>query len=173
MADDTTFVDAPPHCVYAVLADPGRYGLFVVGTSQIRRFHPRWPRPGTRFHHLLGVKPIVLAGSTASLATDYLTYLVLDTGLGIFGATLTTFYLVATPEGTRLEVREEPWRGAVTCLWSKAVDPALELRNRLLLKRLSELAERQFQLERSVLPAEGSSHRGDATGQRPHPKSTT
>lgn len=165
MADDWILVDAPAQSIFSVLADPSQYEVFVVGNSQIRRFDPRWPQPGTRFHHLLGVKPLVVAGSSLSLATDYETYLVLETGMGILGATLTTFYLMETPDGTKLEVREEPWSGLVARFWSKAVDIALDRRNRLLLRRLKRLSEEQFTRERSVLPGPGSGEGGDPADQ--------
>ena len=48
----------PPEAVWDVLADPGGYGYWVVGSKLIRDAEPAWPAPGSKFHHTIGVGPL-------------------------------------------------------------------------------------------------------------------
>lgn len=155
MADDSALLDTPMSSVFSVLADPPRYERFVVGNARVRRFDPRWPEEGSEFAHSLGVRPLVMHDTTTSLATDHRSFLVLLTRMSFMGATITSFVLHPREGGTLMEIREEPIWGPVSWLWSKLVDEVLARRNRRLLVRMSDVAEEQFALERSVLLAGG------------------
>ena len=60
----------PPEAVWDVLADPGEYGYWVVGSKVIRDADPRWPEPGSRFHHTIGFGPFTLDDHTVALETE-------------------------------------------------------------------------------------------------------
>ena len=47
-----------------MLADPGEYGYWVVGSKVIRDADAAWPAPGSKFHHTIGVGPLKLSDHT-------------------------------------------------------------------------------------------------------------
>ena len=51
----------PPEAVWDVLAEPGSYGYWVVGSKAIRDADPDWPAPGSKFHHTIGFGPFTVA----------------------------------------------------------------------------------------------------------------
>jgi uncharacterized protein YndB with AHSA1/START domain len=56
-----------PEAIWGVLADPGVYDRWVVGSKLIRDADADWPAPGTRFHHTVGFGPITVSDDTESL----------------------------------------------------------------------------------------------------------
>ena len=60
MAYNEAFIDAAPEMVFAVLSDPGCYPRWVVGARKIRAADAGFPAKGSRFHHQVGVAPLVL-----------------------------------------------------------------------------------------------------------------
>src|SRR4051812_33672200 len=69
MARNDIVIDAPPSAVYETLLDPRCYPEWVAGAKQLRGADRSWPKPGSRFHHKVGVGPIALADNTKLLAT--------------------------------------------------------------------------------------------------------
>ena len=51
-----------PGDVWEVLADPGEYGYWVVGSKVIRDADANWPEPGSKFHHTIGFGPVQAVG---------------------------------------------------------------------------------------------------------------
>ena len=70
MSTTTRFMPVSPEDVWEVLADPGEYAYWVVGSKIVRDADPGWPEPGTRFHHTVGFGPLTLEDHTASLKAD-------------------------------------------------------------------------------------------------------
>jgi uncharacterized protein YndB with AHSA1/START domain len=50
----------PPDAVWETLARAGTYADWVVGAQAIRAVDPTWPEPGSRFHHRIGVGPLMV-----------------------------------------------------------------------------------------------------------------
>ena len=65
----------PPEAVWAVLATPGAYGYWVVGSKYIRDADAAFPAVGTKLHHTIGVGPLTLNDHTEVLAADAPHYL--------------------------------------------------------------------------------------------------
>ncbi len=57
----------PPETVWDVLASPGGYGYWVVGSKLIRDADPDWPAPDSKFHHTIGFGPFTVSDHTVSL----------------------------------------------------------------------------------------------------------
>ena len=63
-------ISAPRDAVASVLADPRTYDGVVVGSKRIRWFDARWPEPGTRFHHSIGLGLLHIRDDTRSWPTS-------------------------------------------------------------------------------------------------------
>lgn len=144
MARNRMTCKAPCERVFAVLEDPRPYAHFVVGTNTIRRFDPRWPEPGSAFHHSLGVVGLTLIRDrTVSVECDPPRRLALKAGMRPLAVNDTVFVLTPTGDGaTVVEIEETPVAGpACLPLVGPVVDRLLGLRNRLLLRRLCAVVE--------------------------------
>ncbi|MDQ4048846.1 MAG: SRPBCC family protein [Actinomycetota bacterium] len=64
MGRTTLTIDAPPARVFDVLSDPESYGVWVVGSKQVRDADADFPAPGSRFHHTVGFGPITVSDHT-------------------------------------------------------------------------------------------------------------
>lgn len=58
-------VNVPADAVWAVLADPWLYPVWVVGASRLRDVEDGWPAPGSRIHHSVGAWPLVINDTTS------------------------------------------------------------------------------------------------------------
>ncbi len=137
-----TVVDCPAAQVFALLADPSRYGDFVVGSRHIRDEDHGWPAPGSTFHHSLGWGVTLIRDETTVLESDPPTRLVLHTGMGPFGAARTEFRLETLGARTRVEVEEIPSDGLVALPGvASLVAGLIWVRNKETLRRLKKYAE--------------------------------
>src|SRR3546814_12648700 len=61
-------IEAPVSAVWAALVDPDTYPDWLIGARRIRRVEDGWPRPGTSFHHVVGLGgPLSIADRTPAL----------------------------------------------------------------------------------------------------------
>lgn len=67
MSRNTRVIQASPAEVWAVLADGWQYAGWVVGASRVRAVDPRWPAPGSRIHHSIGIWPALVDDHTEVL----------------------------------------------------------------------------------------------------------
>src|SRR4051812_46710029 len=67
MAYNELYINVPPATVFAVLSEPGNYPDWVVGARRIRDSDGHFPAVGSRFHHQVGVPPLVLNDHTEVL----------------------------------------------------------------------------------------------------------
>jgi uncharacterized protein YndB with AHSA1/START domain len=135
-------MQAPPEAVWNVLADPGGYAYWVVGSKRIRDAEPDWPMPGSKFHHTIGVGPWTLDDHTESLEADPPRRLALRAKGRPIGTAKVTLELEPRDGGTLVRITENP-DGIYSPL---ALNPLLHLatkvRNAESLMRLEELALR-------------------------------
>jgi len=140
VARNKRYMPVPPEAVWDVLADPGAYGYWVVGSKLIRDADPGWPAPGTRFHHTVGFGPFTLDDHTESVEADPPHRLVIRAKTRPALTARVQFDLIARSGGTLVRVHEDP-DGVFAPL---ALNPALQLmvrlRNTESLMRLEELA---------------------------------
>lgn len=144
MARNRALVEATPETVFAVLADPRRYAYFVVGTKKIRRFDPRWPEPGSAFHHTLGVGLPLIRDPTICVEVDEPNRLVLHAAMRPLAVNETTFRITPQQGRSLVEVEERTVAGpAAAQVVAPLVDGLLWLRNQELVRRLRKTAERR------------------------------
>lgn len=142
MAHNEIVIAAPPEAVFRVLDDARCYGVWVVGSSEIRSADPGWPGPGTVFDHTVGAGPLKLADHTEVLAADPPRFLQLLAHARPLPPARVTFRLV--PEGagaTRVHMDEEIEPRLLRLLLWPLSTPAVRLRNAESLRRLKRLAE--------------------------------
>lgn len=133
-------VDAPPEAVWGVLAEPPTYQEWVVGNKAVRRHDPRWPEPGTEFHHTVGFGPIAVKDKTVAMAADTARRLVMNVRVLPVGHGIVTFELEPAGAGTRVRMEERPLAGPAKALWPVLV-PLTKLRNTETLRRLRRCTE--------------------------------
>jgi carbon monoxide dehydrogenase subunit G len=120
-------VNAPTAVAFDVVADADWYPEWLVGAQHIRGIDDDWPRPGSAFHHVVGVGPLRVKGSTSVLGIERPRTLELRAGIGPFGAARVRFTLDPEGSGTRITVEEEPDRGVIRVLWSTPLRKLLAL----------------------------------------------
>jgi uncharacterized protein YndB with AHSA1/START domain len=141
MSQNETYVDAPPEAVFEVLADPFRYGRWVVGSSRIRRADANWPALGSKFNHIQGLFGIGWPDNTEVMAVTRPRKLVLEARIRPFAVNKVELRLLPSGAGTRVVMVEYPTGGLAGRLRNPLFDAALWLRNVEALRRLRRLAE--------------------------------
>jgi uncharacterized protein YndB with AHSA1/START domain len=141
MAVNEVYIDAPPETVFAVLADPASYARWVVGTQAVRDADPRFPAPGTRFHHRVGVPPLTVEDDSEVVASDPPRRLELLTKARPVGIGRVELVLEPDGAGTRVTMTETAADLRARLLLNPLTDLALRARNVVSLRRLRALAE--------------------------------
>jgi uncharacterized protein YndB with AHSA1/START domain len=148
VATNRRFMPVPAQAVWDVLADPGSYAYWVVGSKVIRDADDGWPAPGTRFHHTVGLGPLKVADHTESVEADEPRRLRLRAKGRPFGTATVTLELTPEHGGTTVTITESP-DGVFRPL---ALAPALHvftrMRNAESLMRLEDLARRRTRRSR-------------------------
>lgn len=134
----------PPAAVYALLTDGFRYAEWVVGTKRVRTVEPDWPKPGTRFHHTIGVGPLATDDHTEVLAFEDGGQVVLKAHGWPTGAARVTISAEEAPGGGSDVVLEEvPIEGPAKRLHCAPLDALIHLRNIESLRRLEQALARR------------------------------
>jgi uncharacterized protein YndB with AHSA1/START domain len=97
-----------PEDVWDVLADPGEYGYWVVGSKVIRDADANWPEPGSKFHHTIGFGPLALADHTESIEAEPPHRLKLRAKGRPFGTASVTLEMTPKDGGTVVKITENP-----------------------------------------------------------------
>jgi carbon monoxide dehydrogenase subunit G len=132
-----------PDDVWEVLADPGEYGYWVVGSKVIRDADPNWPEPGSKFHHTVGFGPFKVSDHTVSVEAERPRRLKIRAKGRPFGTASVTLEMTPKDGGTVVRLTENP-DGVFRPL---AFFPPLQVsalgRNAESLMRMEELALRK------------------------------
>ena len=142
MATNERFMAVPPEAVWDVLADPGGYAYWVVGSKRIRDAEPDWPAPGSKFHHTIGVGRLTLDDHTVSLEADPPRRLKLRAKGRPAGTATVVLELEPHAGGTLVQITENPDGVYAPMALNPVVHVATKLRNAESLMRLEELALR-------------------------------
>jgi len=133
----------PPEAVWDVLADPGNYGYWVVGSKVIRDADPDWPAPGSKFHHTVGFGPFKVSDHSEAIETERPRLFRLRAKGRPAGTAMVTLEMEPKDGGTLVRMHENP-DGVFASL---AFNPLLQVftlgRNAESLMRLEELALRR------------------------------
>lgn len=136
-------MSVPLEAVWSVLARPGSYGYWIVGSKVIRDAEPDWPAPGSKFHHTVGFGPFKVSDSTEVLDARRPDLLRLRAKARPFATAQVTLTMAPRDGGTVVRMTENP-DGLVAAL---SVNPLVQLftsgRNAESLMRLEELALRE------------------------------
>jgi uncharacterized protein YndB with AHSA1/START domain len=141
VAVNNIYIDLPPERLWGILADPFTYDKWVVGAKDIRDADADWPRPGSKFHHTVGIGPLKLSDHTEVEGAERPRRLALRAKTRPVGTAHVVFELAAEGFGTRMTIRERPADGLPARLYNRAMDIALKGRNEETLRRLKALAE--------------------------------
>jgi uncharacterized protein YndB with AHSA1/START domain len=143
VAKNERFMPVPPDAVWDVLADPGAYAYWVVGSKVIRDAEPAWPAPGSKFHHTVGFGPFTVSDHTVSLEAERPRLLQLRAKGRPLATARITMEMEPVDGGTRVRMTENP--DGLTSVFT--LNPVLQLltrgRNAESLMRLEELALRR------------------------------
>jgi hypothetical protein len=127
--------------VFAVLQDGWLYASWVVGASRARNVDPRWPAPGARLHHSVGLWPVLLDDVTEVLAVEPPHRMVLRAKGRPLGEAMVDIRLLPARSGCTILISEDVSRGAGRYLPRRLRDTLLGWRNRETLRRLALIAE--------------------------------
>jgi len=141
MSKVTITINAKPDTVYAVLADPASYALWVVGNKRIRGYDRAWPAPGSEFHHEVGLGFLTVKDKTVALESDPGRRLVMLVRALPFLRARVSYLLEPDGAGTRITMEEVPMGRPWEKLWNPMLDALTSLRNAETLRRLRLLAE--------------------------------
>lgn len=133
----------PPEAVWDALADAGGYGYWVVGSSEIRDADPRWPQPGSRFHHTVGIGPLKVSDHTESLEARRPSLLRLRAKARPLGTAKVTLTMTPRDGGTCVRMTENPDGLTAMLTFNPLMQLLVKGRNAESLMRLEELALRQ------------------------------
>lgn len=141
MARSEIVVAAPPEAVWAVLADPGAYGEWVVGPRQVTLADAGWPEVGSTLEYEVGIDPVSVRDTTRVVEAEPPRLLVLLAQARQLGAMTIRVELEPSGDGTHVVLDEQPTEGLLDTLHNPLSDAALKARNDLALGRLRRLAE--------------------------------
>ena len=143
MSRNRATVKAAPEVVFDVLSDPRSYEYWVVGNKRVRQSDPAWPRPGTEFHHTVGIGPLATKDKTVAVEADEPRRLVMHARAMPVGVALVTLELEPDGTETRVTIEEHPVEGPMVKVWNPVLDRLTWLRNVESLRRLKRLAEQR------------------------------
>jgi uncharacterized protein YndB with AHSA1/START domain len=141
MARNETFIGAAPEAVFDVLADPGSYSHWVVGSHEVRDADPSWPRAGTMIHHTVGLPPLRIKDHTYVVEATPPAMLVLHARARPLPSARITLRLQREGDGTRVTMIEDPANPLLNVLAGPLGHAVIRLRNAESLRRLKALAE--------------------------------
>jgi uncharacterized protein YndB with AHSA1/START domain len=140
MARTVALLPATPERVWAVLADPGSYAYWVVGSDTIRDAEGPWPEQGSKIHHRVGVGPLKINDNTEVFESAPPRRLVLQARARPLGTARIVLELTGEGTSTRVEMTEEPGDSLSRLFHNRITDAILHRRNQEALRRLAELA---------------------------------
>jgi uncharacterized protein YndB with AHSA1/START domain len=152
MSYNSREIEADADTVFAVLSDPHTYPAWLVGNAEVRSVDPDWPRPGSKFHHRVGVWPLTIADSSQLADIEPGRLLRLNVRARPLIRAVATFRLVGDGERTVVSLEEEPAMRLVGALVRPLVDPLTHVRNHVSLRQLAAFIDAQ-ERDRVAAPA--------------------
>ncbi|HZQ77754.1 MAG TPA: SRPBCC family protein [Acidimicrobiia bacterium] len=144
MSRRSRVIKAPPKRVFDALLTAENFGYWVVGSKKVRDVDDDWPKPGSVFHHSIGVGPLHIDDHTEIVGIDAPRRLDLSARMGPLGSA--AIRLLLQPKGrrrTKVIMEETPESGPIR--WAAPrllVNRAIGVRNAGSLRRLARLVEK-------------------------------
>ncbi|MEJ8645694.1 SRPBCC family protein [Streptomyces sp. MS1.HAVA.3] len=148
MAVRHQLIRRPPQAVWAVLADPTRYGEWVVGPSESTPLDAAWPEVGSRLRYTVRLGPWSTDGVTTVRHREPGKELELEASFKSLGTARIFLQLRPWGEETLVICDEHPLRGIGATLHNSASETLLQLRHRGMLARLARIVEEEDQVIR-------------------------
>lgn len=145
MAQNVRRLACPPQAVFDVLADGWLYPVWVVGAMRMRDVDRRWPRPGGRLHHSVGIWPIHLDDVTESREWDPPRRAVFRAKGWPIGEAVVAIEAKPVGGGCLVRIVEEAVEGPARFIPSIVRRPVLHVRNSETLRRLGYIAEGRWE----------------------------
>jgi uncharacterized protein YndB with AHSA1/START domain len=143
MSVNEIVIEAPPGDVFDVLSDADLYAEWVVGAHQSQETDPRWPQPGSVFHHKQGFPPLTITDTTSVVSVDPPRRFVLEARVRPLAVALIDITLEEHPSGCLVRMEERIVGGMVRYLPRGLVERVLHRRNDESLSRLREIVLRR------------------------------
>ncbi|MFD6880447.1 MULTISPECIES: SRPBCC family protein [unclassified Streptomyces] len=141
MAVRNQLIHRPPHAVWLVLADPTRYGDWVVGPSESTPLDQDWPDVGSRLRYTVRLGPWSAEGVTTVRHREPGEELELEAAFGALGTARIFLQLRPWGDETLVICDEHPLRGLGGTFHNPALDALIQLRHRGMLARLARTVE--------------------------------
>ncbi|MEU9098587.1 SRPBCC family protein [Streptomyces sp. NPDC048361] len=141
MAIRHQLINRSPADVWAVLADPERYGEWVVGPDSSTPLDDTWPKSGSRLRFTLRVGPWSGDGKTTVRHSEAHKELELEAKFKALGSARIFLQLRPWGTGTLVICDEHPLRGLGGALHNPVTEALLQLRHRGMLPRLAKVVE--------------------------------
>jgi len=141
MSYNSCEIEARSDTVFAVIADPHTYPAWLVGNAEVREVEPDWPRPGSKFHHRVGIGPFTLADSSEVVEIEPGRLLRLHVRARPFISAMSTFRVVGDGVRTVVSLEEEPVLRLVGAIVRPLMDPLTHVRNHASLRQLASYIE--------------------------------
>lgn len=143
MSRNEVVIQATPEQVWEALLNPWLYTQWVVGNKRIRGVDPDWPAVGSRFHHTVGVGPLMTRDETRIVALRPREHLELDAHAWPVGTAKVSLTLEPAEGGTRVVLVEQPTRGPARWMENPLLHGLTHGRNVESLRRLKRVVEQR------------------------------
>jgi hypothetical protein len=134
-------MNASTDVVWAVLADPWLYPVWVVGASRLREVDDEWPAAGSRLHHSVGTWPLVINDTTTVVEETAASYLVLQARAWPGGEASVRIALEQRGDACLVTMVEDASHGPAKYIPQPIRRRLIDWRNSESLQRLAMLAE--------------------------------
>ena len=135
--------DAAPEDVFAVLIEPRTYPDWLIGAAKIRDVDANFPSPGSKFHHVVGVRPFAIPDHSEVLDVEPDRSLTLLVKARPLFSGVVIFEITGDEDGCVLTCTEEPTFPVLKDLMRPLVDPLIHARNTKSLRSMETLVEIQ------------------------------
>ncbi|MEV4949206.1 SRPBCC family protein [Streptomyces sp. NPDC053755] len=153
-----------PEAVWAVLADPERYGDWVVGTSDSDALDGDWPQVGSRLRYTVRIGPWSGDGETVVRRCEPGKILELEAVAGALGTARIALEVRPWGEESLVVCDEHPLRGLGGRWHNTLSDAVIQLRHRDMLARLARTVEGDTETAGTAAGATGATGGGHARG---------
>ena len=146
MATTDITIDAPASAVYASLIDAWTYEVWVGGAKRIRDVDAAWPAPGSRFHHSVGVGPVMTRDETKMLRHERDKLVELEMQLWPVGQGVVRLELEETTGRTHVTMHENFTQGPAAWGDNRLQQALIKLRNDVSLDKLKTVVEQRHRM---------------------------
>ncbi|MDW4901625.1 SRPBCC family protein [Streptomyces californicus] len=141
MAVRHRLIERPVEDVWAVLADPVRYGDWVVGTAESRPHEGVWPQVDASITYTVRLGRWSAQGRTVVRRCTAPHVLELEAESGRLGTARIALTVRHWGRNTLVTIDEHPLRGPAAKLHNTVLDALVQLRHRSMLARLAKAVE--------------------------------